>query len=164
MRKSQLNQRNSSNSLYHIPIQKTWHLTHTEPLTSRALLGRCAENLVCFYLRQNGWHIRERNFASQQGEIDIIAEKMHEDLKGYPTVAFIEVKSRSTDQCLSPSLSVSQSKQKKLTRMRKLWIGRHAREKAVYRFDIAAVIIKKNRPPRLTWFRNAFVPHEEFGW
>ena len=164
MQKDQSNQWNSSNGSHHIPRQKTWHLTHKDPLTSKALIGRCAENLVCYHLRQTGYRIRERNYASQQGEIDIIAEKMHDDLKGYPTVVFIEVKARSTNQCLSPALSVSLAKQKKLTRMRKLWIGHHAREKAVYRFDIAAVILQKTKPPRLTWYRNAFVPHEEFGW
>ena len=164
MQKTQLTQPVKINNTHSFSTHTTWHLTHPKPLTPKAIIGRCAENLVCYHLLQTGWQIRERNYASHEGEIDIIAEKMHEDLKGYPTIAFIEVKSRSTDKGLSPALSVSTSKQKKLARMRKLWIGKHPREKAVYRFDIATVILKKFRPPKLTWYRNAFVPHEEFGW
>ena len=144
--------------------QPTWRLVPKEALTSRIKTGRIAENLACYYLRRRGYVIRERNFASSRGEIDIIAEKMHADLKGYPTVVFVEVKAKTRTGGLSPVLSVSMSKRKKLTQMSKLWIGRHSKEKAVYRFDIAAIYIEKRKLPKITWYRNAFVPHEEFGW
>ena len=40
--------------------------------TLTAKLGRCAENLVIWYLKQRNWHIMARNYATKYGEIDII--------------------------------------------------------------------------------------------
>ena len=145
-------------------VSKTWQFKPVERLTSRMITGRSAENLVCFYLKRRGWRIRERNYASSKGEIDIIAEKWDEDLKGYPTVAFVEVKARTNGKGLAPALSVSKVKQKRMTAMQKLWIGRHAHEKAVYRFDIASLIMERRRLPKIEYYRNAFVGREEFGW
>ena len=141
----------------------TWkpHFTH---LTAAAKIGRCAENLVCYYLRMRGWSIRMRNFETHHGEIDIIAERMGADLKGYPTIAFIEVKSRTSRRGLPPEYSVTPSKRKKFTATMKYWIGTHPREKAVYRCDIASVILEKPNPPRIQYYPSAFSPREQFGW
>ncbi len=105
-----------------------------------------------------------RNFETHRGEIDIIAERMDADLKGYPTVAFVEVKSRTSRHGLSPEYSVTPAKRKKVTSTMKYWIGTHPFEKAVYRCDIASVIIEKHKSPRIQYFPSAFSPREQFGW
>ncbi|MBQ9395650.1 MAG: YraN family protein [Proteobacteria bacterium] len=146
------------------PSQTTTWKPHFTHLTATAKVGRCAENLVCHYLRMHGWTIRMRNFETHRGEIDIIAERMDADLKGYPTVAFVEVKSRTSRHGLSPEYSVTPAKRKKVTSTMKYWIGTHPFEKAVYRCDIASVIIEKHKSPRIQYFPSAFSPREQFGW
>lgn len=133
-------------------------------LTEKAKIGRCAENLVCYYLRIHGWTIRMRNYETHSGEIDIIAEHMNADIKGYPTIAFIEVKSRTSSRGLPPEYAVTRAKRKRITSTMKYWIGMHPFEKAVYRCDIAAIIIEKHNYPRIQYFPSAFSPREQFGW
>lgn len=141
----------------------TWTPVHTV-LNKTARTGRIAENLVIYYLKLQGWHLRARNYETKKGEIDIIASKMDEDLRGYPTIAFIEVKSKTSSKGLSPALSVTKSKRRKVTMTMRQWIGANPYEKAVYRCDIASVILEKNKSPRITYYPSAFCAHEQFGW
>jgi len=50
-------------------------------------MGRIGEDIVCKYLKENGYEIIRRNFKSAGGEIDIIAKKGER-------LAFVEVKTR----------------------------------------------------------------------
>lgn len=133
-------------------------------MTAVMKTGYCAENLVIFYLKSRGWHILARNYETHKGEIDIIATKMGADLKNYPTVAFVEVKSRTTRHCLSPALSVTRLKKQKITAVMRQWIGRNAPLQAVCRCDIASVILPKHQLPTIQYLPNAFCAREEFGW
>ena len=133
-------------------------------LTQSARVGRISENLTIWYLINRGWQIWGRNYQTHKGEVDIIAVKENADLKGYPTVAFIEVKSRSSRAALPPELNVTSAKRKKIVAVMHQWIGEHARLKAVYRCDIASVIVEPRRSPEISYFPNAFCGHEMFGW
>ncbi len=141
----------------------SWTPSHT-CLSRSGKTGRCAENLVIFYIKKRGWKVLARNYETHRGEIDIIASRMHEDLHGYPTIAFIEVKSKTNSRGLSPAMNVTQSKQRKVTATMRQWIGTHPFEKAVYRCDIASVILERGRAPRITYYPSAFYSHEQFGW
>lgn len=55
----------------------------------REAAGRRAEKLAALYLRLKGYHILERRFRCNAGEIDIIALKKD-------TLVFVEVKQRAT--------------------------------------------------------------------
>ena len=133
-------------------------------LTPAKRTGRIAENLAVYYLRARGWVILARNYKTHAGEIDIIASRMNEDLRGYPTVAFVEVKSRTTSKGLPPVMSVTRAKRHKITAAMHKWIGSHARVKAVYRCDIASIVVEKGRAPRITYYPAAFCAREEFVW
>lgn len=52
-------------------------------------IGRQGENAACNWLKQNGYTIKQKNYTSPHGEIDIIAE----DEK---YIVFVEVKYRSS--------------------------------------------------------------------
>ena len=52
-------------------------------------LGRWGETLAAEHLEAQGWTVLERNYRAGPPEIDLIAERGH-------TVAFVEVKTRST--------------------------------------------------------------------
>ena len=143
---------------------KAFWTPHRQTFNAKSRTGRCAENLVIFYLKKRGWKIIARNYETLRGEIDIIAGKPNADLMGYPTIIFVEVKSRSHDQGLAPELNVTVAKQRKFTATMRQWIGSHARLKAVYRCDIAALIVPPKKPPRIRYFPNAFYIRESFGW
>ena len=62
-------------------------------------LGLAGENKACAYLKKQGYKILERNYKNPFGEIDIIAKKDE-------VVAFVEVKTRLTDDYGAPSEAV----------------------------------------------------------
>ncbi len=70
-------------------------------------IGRNGENFAEEYYRKKGYEIKERNYHSRYGEIDLIAMKDN-------TVIFVEVKTRNENSLGRPAEAVSKSKQKKL--------------------------------------------------
>jgi len=59
--------------------------------------GRGAETLACWYLRLKGWQILARRARVSGGEVDIVARRGR-------TLAFVEVKARSTEDAAANSL------------------------------------------------------------
>lgn len=59
--------------------------------------GRGAETLACWYLRLKGWRILARRARVSGGEVDIVARRGR-------TVAFVEVKARSSDDAAAFAL------------------------------------------------------------
>lgn len=59
--------------------------------------GRGAETLACWWLRLHGWRILARRARVPGGEVDIVARRRR-------TLAFVEVKARSTDETAAMSL------------------------------------------------------------
>jgi putative endonuclease len=59
--------------------------------------GRGAETLACWYLRLKGWRILARRARVPGGEVDIVARRGR-------TLAFVEVKARSTEEAAAFSL------------------------------------------------------------
>jgi putative endonuclease len=53
--------------------------------------GRGAETLACWFLRLHGWRILARRARVPGGEVDVVARRGR-------TLAFIEVKARSTEE------------------------------------------------------------------
>ena len=142
----------------------SWQPIRKCALHSRQITGRISENLVVWYLRNRGWIIRARNYTSKHGEIDIIASRYHADLTGYPTVAFIEVKSSTHANGLAPELSVSRTKRKRLNATIRDWIGEHPREKAIYRRDIASIRLVRRQLPSIHYIPSAFTNDDPYGW
>lgn len=65
------------------------------------MLGAAGERKARNYLRLHGWKILEKNYKNPFGEIDIIAKKGE-------TVAFIEVKTRLSENYGAPSQAVNE--------------------------------------------------------
>ena len=59
--------------------------------------GRGAETLACWWLRLHGWRILARRARVPGGEVDIVARRGR-------TLAFVEVKARSTEEAAAFSL------------------------------------------------------------
>ena len=72
----------------------------------KKLLGRQGEQLVCKYLKKNGYKILEKNYVCKFGEADLICQK--DD-----NIVFVEVKTRTNVRYGMPSEAVGYAKQKK---------------------------------------------------
>jgi putative endonuclease len=111
--------------------------------------GRIGEDLAHRYLRRHGCTIVARNYrtASGSGEIDIVA--WHGD-----TLAFVEVKTRSSEEFGAPASAVDREKQQRLCRAARDYARRAGVEWEKSRFDIVSVVLGK--PDRIEWIRDAF--------
>jgi len=97
-------------------------------------LGRLGEKLASEYLVKNGFIIVKNNYRCFSGEIDIIAEK--KDL-----LLVVEVKSRSMIDTEETLLSITKSKQRKISRATADFIEKNQQYSEHFiRFDIITVI------------------------
>lgn len=69
-------------------------------------LGARGERHAARYLKRQGYKILERNYKNPFGEVDIIARKGD-------VLAFIEVKTRTTDAYGSPSEAVNEARRRR---------------------------------------------------
>ena len=90
------------------------------------------ENIACKYLKKQKYKIKEKNYRSRFGEIDIIA-------KDSDTLCFIEVKSRSRTDYGLPEEFVDKRKQEKLIKTAQAFISQNNIQNQNMRFDIVSV-------------------------
>lgn len=101
----------------------------------RLLTGERGEERAEALLKKNGYRIIERNYRCPRGEIDIVA-------RDNGTIAFVEVKTRSSDAFGSPKYSVDQRKQKKLTEVAVHYIAERGVRETDLRFDVVSIVVK----------------------
>jgi len=117
-------------------------------------LGAKGEAIAVSFLQSAGYRIVERNYRVRLGEIDIIAEE-----GGY--LVFIEVKTRTDNRYGSPFESVTQQKQKQLSKVALEYMNKLECHDRPARFDVVAVLLqgeKKtvSRDAGIEIMRNAF--------
>ncbi|WKK65853.1 YraN family protein [Lutimonas zeaxanthinifaciens] len=95
-------------------------------------LGLAGEKIAVDFLREKGYHIRQRNWRFQKVEIDIIAQK--DDL-----IVIVEVKTRSNRHFGNPQEFVNGQKMKFLLKAAHNYVVSRKIDKEI-RFDIIAVI------------------------
>ena len=98
-------------------------------------LGRIGENIIADYITKLGYKVVERNFACNQGEIDIV-DKDKEEL------VFIEVKTRTDISYGEASEAVTDTKKRHLINSIKYYIYKQKLENQPIRIDVAEVYIK----------------------
>jgi putative endonuclease len=111
--------------------------------------GARGEDLAMRYLQKQNFTIVERNYRPRtgSGEIDLIA--WEED-----TLAFIEVKTRATDDTGMPDRAVDKDKVRHIQRAARDYVRRTDTPWERVRFDIVTVLDIDN--PRIELFRGAF--------
>jgi len=82
----------------------------------RAALGRAGEDLAAAWYEDHGYEVLERNWRRREGEVDLIVRKGR-------TVAFCEVKTRSTDAFGTGAESVLPAKQHRIRRLASRWLA-----------------------------------------
>ncbi len=115
--------------------------------------GGQGEVLAVKHLKKSGYRILEKNYATDLGEIDIIAT----DDK---TLVFIEVKARNGDLYGFPSEAVTYVKQSKINRVAAQYIKRHMMQGVPVRFDVIEVYLYEDG--RINHIINAFDSYLSF--
>jgi putative endonuclease len=95
--------------------------------------GRRCEDAAAAALTCNGWIVRNRNFRDGPREIDLVVQRGQ-------TIAFVEVKGRTSDRHHDPLATVDWRKRRDLARAARAWIAQYGRPGEYYRFDAVAVI------------------------
>ena len=118
--------------------------------TEKRRIGDLGEKLARRYLKKEGYKILEKNFVSDNNEIDIIAKRRD-------TVIFVEVKTRNFKEgvSLSPSAAVTPEKQRKIIKAAKYYAAFFARESTL-RLDVIEVILDGRRKKEINHIENAF--------
>ena len=106
-------------------------MPHSPQDVHKKVLGAKGEKLVVSYLKKQGCKILERNYRTPFGEADIIAQDGEE-------IAFIEVKTRTSDSYGQPSEAVGADKQRRYRRIAECFWKQTGKEPNA-RFDVAEV-------------------------
>ncbi len=114
------------------------------------LLGKLGERHAVRFLSKAGFAIVARNYRTPLGEIDIVA-------RDGETLAFIEVKTRSSKAFGLPQEAVDRRKQRQLIRAAQVFLKAHGELDVPCRFDVVAVTTGRSaRAPEVTLIRGAF--------
>ena len=114
-------------------------------------LGAQGEELAAAFLKRQGYRIVARNYRCPSGEINIVA------LDG-DTIAFVEVKSRSSDEAADPEVAVHHRKRRQVTRAAKYFLSNKSMQNQACRFDVVAVVLPAGGEPKIEHFVDAFGP------
>lgn len=117
-------------------------------MEARRAIGDEAEQLVVEYLTRRGWTVRDRNVVCRYGELDVVAEQG-------TTLAFVEVRMRSTSVWGEPSESVMRKKQQRVVKAAAEYCQRERLFARVIRFDVASVV-GRGRAGSLEYIEDAF--------
>ena len=119
-------------------------MPHSPQDVHKKVLGAKGEKLVAAHLKKQGYKILKKNYRTPFGEADIIAKDGDE-------IAFIEVKTRTTDSFGLPSEAVGKDKQQRYRKIAECyWI--QTGEEPNARFDVAEV----TADGRIEYIKNAF--------
>ena len=121
-------------------------------------LGRRGEELALDYLKRAGYRIVAANFSIPIGRntrnVTVNAEI---DLVAYdgPTLCFIEVKTRASDEFAAPQVNVDRRKQRQIARAARGYRRMMGLVNAAYRYDIVTVLAKsEDVEPRIELLKN----------
>jgi putative endonuclease len=125
--------------------------------------GERGEEMAARFLRQQGYRLVATNFTAPVGysrtgrpvtaEIDIIAY----DESTMPfTLAFIEVKTRTSAEVAAPESAVDRRKQRQIARAARVYRRLISIEDEPYRYDVIGVLLIPNEEPSLSLLRGYF--------
>ena len=115
-------------------------------------LGKWGEEMATQYLEQQGYAIRERDFSIAHKDLDIVAIS-----PDATQLVFIEVKTRSVEEGISPLQSINKKKIRNLMKAANSYIKAETQEFEL-RFDIITIIGTSPENMRLEHITDAFNP------
>jgi putative endonuclease len=117
---------------------------------ARRTLGDSGEELVARWYAAAGYRVLDRNWRCREGELDVVVARG-------PELVFCEVKTRRSHAFGVPAEAVTFTKQRRLRTLAMRWLDAHPEARAPsLRFDVAAVLAERGRPPVIDVIEAAF--------
>lgn len=113
-------------------------------------LGKRGEEAAEKYLLQHGYQLLEKNYHSQQGEIDIIARDGN-------FLVFVEVKSYSFRSYGTPVGAVGKSKKQSLVHAAETYLYKKNIKNTYCRFDVLTIYRRLDGSRAIELYKNAFM-------
>ena len=124
------------------------------PLPEPQWVGRRGELIAARWLWTRGCRVLYRNYrAPQGGEVDIVCRDGR-------VLAFVEVKTRTSDAFGRPALAVNDDKQALIRRGAEGWLRLLGFPDIPWRYDVVEVLLKAGKAPEVTWLKAAFNTEE----
>jgi len=122
------------------------------------VLGRLGEKLAAKHLSRNGYKVIYRNFRPRGGgEVDIVCRDKTAD-----TLAFVEVKTRSSNEFADPASAVNREKRELIARGARAWLHMLDNPDIFFRFDIVEVLMVPEEKPEINVIKSAFTMPKPF--
>lgn len=136
------------------PFRRTTSAGRTSPAGD---LGQRGEALAAKFLKKKGMKILARNYRCPTGEVDLIAlDAGTRKAIDVETIAFVEVKTRTSDRYTDPHSAVNAEKQRRLRRAAEYYLRARKAEDFNARFDIVSVVFQDGQAPKLEYIPEAF--------
>lgn len=120
-------------------------------------LGSRGEALARRFLKRRGLKILARNYRCPAGEIDLIAlDASTRRSAGAETIAFVEVKTRSSDRYTDPEAAVDAEKRRRLKKVAETYLAARDAGGLNVRFDVVAVVARPGEKPQVRHIPDAF--------
>jgi putative endonuclease len=113
-------------------------------------LGISGEKLACEALGRRGYAILATRYRTRIGEIDIVAQDG-------PTLVFVEVKTRTSEDYGIPAEAVTRRKQRRIVTMAKWYLTEKHQHGRLCRFDVVTVLCRRGMLPVVDILQNAFM-------
>ena len=111
-------------------------------------IGAHGERIACAHLKAEGRRILYRNFrAPRGGEIDIVT-------RDGSTLAFVEVKTRTSERFGRPLEAVNTRKKQLMQRGANEWLRLLGTRDLPWRFDVVEVVLHEGEKPQITTVKN----------
>ncbi len=112
-------------------------------------IGKIGEDLAIKYLEKQGYKILERNFHSQQGEIDIVA-------KDGEFLVFVEVKNYSYRSLGCPLGAIKKNKKESIIHAARTYLYKNSIKNINCRFDVVSIYQRCDEDRAIELIKNAF--------
>ena len=120
-------------------------------------LGKRGETLALRMLRRRGLKTLARNYRCPAGEVDLIVlDKATRSESGTETIAFVEVKTRSSDRHTDPQYAVNADKQRRMRKVANYFLTTRPADEYNVRFDVVAICMRDGNQPEITYIPDAF--------
>jgi len=120
-------------------------------------LGKRGELLAAELLKRRGLRLLARNYRCPVGEVDLIVlDKSTRREFGAETIAFVEVKTRSSDRYTDPAAAVNAEKRRRLRKVAGYYLAGRNADGFNVRFDVVSIVAAQGRAPQISYIPDAF--------
>ncbi len=126
------------------------------PERSSSKVGQMGEELAATFLVRNGYLLVAANFKVPVGRNRLGAPITGEiDLIGYDedVLCFIEVKTRTSEEFVSPLAAVDLRKQRQITRTARMYRKIFHLQNTKFRYDVVSIVLGNNSRPKIEIFK-----------